>query len=281
VHALVLDFLEENDENQLFDSLLDFISELTYRDDGQLYKIYEKHIERVSDISHETEIVLTTMHKVKGLEFDAVMITPSISNLPLKVNEISTQNELQDQLEEEKRLAYVSYTRARYRLIIFRDKRELALMSNKSHVFSEDETITLGVPVQPEIKKLKIGWAAKAFNFKGGVNEFINSNIKSGDFILVKKRSVSYNGSVFTVNELFKSNSTKPIGELANHSNFMNSHYSLTGFVVNEVVVWTYDDTCKFDSENGTNFARDWCPEAMKKGFIYLVDFAGYGVPST
>jgi ATP-dependent DNA helicase RecQ len=50
---------------------------------------------------------------------------------------------------------------------------------------------------------------------------------------------------------------------------------------VNEVVVWTYDDTCKFDSENGTNFARDWCPEAMKKGFIYLVDFAGYGVPST
>ena len=152
-------------------------------------------------------------------------------------------------------------------------------MNNKPHIFSETANINLGIPVQPEIKKLKIGWAAKAFNFNGGVNEYININIKSGDFILVKKRNVSYNGSVFTVNELYKDNSNKPIGELANNSSFMNTHVSLSGFVVNEVVVWTYEDTCKFDTENTTNFAKDWCPEARKKGYIYLVDFAGYGVP--
>ena len=47
--------------------------------------------------------------------------------------------------------------------------------------------------------------------------------------------------------------------------------------VVNEVVVWSYEDTRKFDNEHGTNFSNDWCEEAKNTGYIYLVDFAGYG----
>jgi RecQ family ATP-dependent DNA helicase len=279
IHALVLEYLEEQDESQVFDNLLEFITELTYKDDGQLYKIYEKHLDRISAATHETEIVLTTMHKVKGLEFDSVIIPPSFSNLPLKINDLLTQEELEEQLDEEKRLAFVAYTRARYRLLIFKHFREIALANNNRYVISENANVGLGIPVQPEIKKLKIGWAAKAFNFNGGVNSYINTSVKSGDFVFVRRRVVPYNGTKFIVHELLKENTTRPIAELAGNANIVRDHQTVSGFVVNEVVVWSYEDTCKFDSENDTNFARDWCQEARNQGYIYLVDFAGFGVP--
>ncbi len=280
IHALVLEYLEEQDESQVFDNLLEFITELTYKDDGQLYKIYEKHLDRISAATHETEIVLTTMHKVKGLEFDSVIIPPSFSNLPLKINDLLSQAELEEQLDEEKRLAFVAYTRARYRLLIFKHFREIALANNNRYVIPENANVGLGIPVQPEIKKLKIGWAAKAFNFNGGVNSYINTSVKSGDFVFVRRRVVPYNGTQFIVHELLKENTTRPIGELAGNANIVRDHQTVSGFVVNEVVVWSYEDTCKFDSENDTNFARDWCQEARNQGYIYLVDFAGFGIPS-
>lgn len=277
--ALVLDYLEEHDESQMFDSLLEFIKELTFKDDGQLYKIYEKHLDKIANTKYETEIVITTMHKVKGLEFDCVVIPPSFSNLPLKSSDSFTTEEVDEQLDEEKRLAFVSYTRAKYRLLIFKHKREFALANNTTYVVPEDKSISLGIPVQPEIKKLKIGWAAKAFNFNRGVNSYINKSIRSGDFINVKKRIVTHNGAQFAVNELRKENTNIPIGELASNANIVGKHQSVTGFVVNEIVVWTFEDTCKFDAENGTNYARDWCAEARSQGYIYLVDFAGFGKP--
>jgi ATP-dependent DNA helicase RecQ len=280
IHAIVLEYVEEQDESQVFENLLEFITELTYKDDGQLYKIYEKHLDRISAATHETEMVLTTMHKVKGLEFDCVIIPPSFSNLPLKTNDLLTNEEFQEQLDEEKRLAFVAYTRARYRLLIFKHLRENALANNNRYVMPENANLGLDIPVQPEIKKLRIGWAAKAFNFNGGVNNYINTSVKSGDFVFVRRRVVPYNGNHFVVHELLKENTTRPIGELASNANIVRDHQAVSGFVVNEIVVWTYEDTCKFDSENDTNFAKDWCQEARNQGYIYLVDFAGFGVPA-
>jgi ATP-dependent DNA helicase RecQ len=281
IHAIVLEYFNEQDENQTFDNLLEFITELTYKDDGQLYKIYEKHLDKISNNAVlETEIVLTTMHKVKGLEFDCVIIPPSFSNLPLKVNNDMENEELLEQLDEEKRLAFVAYTRARYRLLIFKHNREIALANNNSYAIPEAANTSLGIPVQPEIKKLKIGWAAKAFNFNGGVNNYINASIKSGDFVFVRKREVIHTTGQFVVYELFKENTNRPIGELAGNTNIIRNHSQVSGFVVNEVVVWSYEDTCKFDLENDTNFANDWCEGARNQGYIYLVDFAGFGVPN-
>ena len=54
----------------------------------------------------------------------------------------------------------------------------------------------------------------------------------------------------------------------------------LTGFVVNEIVQFSYEETMKSDEKNGTTYARDWCQEARDQGYIYLVDFAGFGVPA-
>lgn len=282
VHAIVLEFLDEQEEVQLFDALLDFIDELTYKDDGQLYKIYEKHLDIITTSTQETEIVLTTMHKVKGLEFDCVIIPPSFSNLPLKANQKFTQNELMEQLDEEKRLAFVAYTRARYRLLIFKYSREIALEKNITYLMPENANIHLGIPVEPEIKKLNIGWAASDYIFKRTTSfNFIKSNVKSGDLIEIKRlKKFKNDRTEFFVHEIFKEGSNVPIGRLSRDAGRLLNHSHIKKFVVNEVVVWTFNDTLKFDNENpGKEFALNWCKEARNQGYFYLVDFAGFGIP--
>jgi RecQ family ATP-dependent DNA helicase len=300
IHAIVLEFLDEQDEAQQYDTLIDFINELTYKDDGQLYKIYEKHLDKMDATLSETEIVLTTMHKVKGLEFDCVIIPPSFANFPLNANP-DTIKKLEELLEEEKRLAFVAYTRARYRLLVFRYFREQKIeqkieqkneQENEQKIdqeieekymykMPEDLQRSIGVPVKPGFDKLKISWGAKQYNFDSGINSYIYNHVKNGDLVFVRKRIVHSTGSSFEVNELLieKDGVTKVIGELANDENIIKNHHKLTGFVVNEIVVWSYEDTLKYDQKNGTDFARYWCQGAKDQNFIYLVDFAGFGLP--
>ncbi|HRO06997.1 MAG TPA: UvrD-helicase domain-containing protein [Ferruginibacter sp.] len=282
IHALVLEYLEEQDESQVFDNLLEFITELTYKDDGQLYKIYEKHLDRISAATHETEIVLTTMHKVKGLEFDCVIITPSYSNLAFNPFAPLTENQVTETINEEKRLTFVAYTRARYRLLVVDFERELALKASRPYQLPENYQLALGIAVEPGIKKLNIGWAASGFIFNNGRNNYIKSNIASGDFIEIKKlKRVKRDGTEFFVHEIFKVGADKAIGQLSKDAGKILNHNHIKKLVVNEVVVWTYDDTLKFDNDNpGQNYAAHWCKEARDQGYIYLVDFAGFGVPT-
>lgn len=148
IHALVLEYLEEQDESQVFDNLLEFITELTYKDEGQLYKIYEKHLDKISVATHETEIVLTTMHKVKGLEFDSVIITPSYSNLAFNEFHPMSIEQVEDNLNEEKRLAFVGYTRARFRLSVFNFEREKALQVSRTYILHDKFKLGLGIPAE-------------------------------------------------------------------------------------------------------------------------------------
>lgn len=278
IHAIVLEFLAEQDEYTLFDELVDFISELTHKDDGQLYRIYEKYIDEVNEALHETEIVLTTMHKVKGLEFDAVLIPPSFSNLPLVAQTDISPAELMQQLEEEKRLQFVAFTRARYRLLVFRYHREWALIANRQYLLPETDTTRLGKPMPPGIQKLKIGWAATAFNFSQGINEYINEHVKSGDSVSIRRVDRYANGNTFSIYQLCLDSTNRVIGELSSKAGLVGDLITLNGYVVSEVVVWTYEDTCKYDQENQASYADKWSEAAKAQGYIYLVDFVGYGI---
>ena len=109
-----------------------------------------------------------------------------------------------------------------------------------------------------------------------GVRNFFFFQAEDGIRDLVRSRGL---GDVYKrqVYELFKANTNSPIGELAGNANIMGQHCNLSGFVVNEVVAWSFKDTCDHDNEHGTTYERDWCQEARNAGYIYLVDFAGYG----
>ncbi len=55
------------------------------------------------------------------------------------------------------------------------------------------------------------------------------------------------------------------------------SQLILSGYRVNEIVVYTLEDSKAYDAKNGTNYTQEWYHAAEKQGYIYLVNFAGYG----
>ncbi len=269
MHSIVLDYFEQDDEKQSIDNLIEFITELSYKDDGQLYKIFEKHFNAVAGDTDETEIILTTMHKVKGLEFDAVITVPSITSL---ANDESRS--FSDVLDEERRLAFVSYTRAKYRLLIFKGERELAIEEGKQF---ETESLDYGLPVEPKLDKHVLNNNAKQYMFVSqNVNEYIRLSVKTGDLVSIHTKRVEHKGQTIPFKELIHNG--KVVGSVSARAVPNLEHIeTASDFVVNEVVVWTYNDTVKFDEKNETNWRTGWCEEAKQKGYVYLVDFAGYG----
>lgn len=265
MHAIVLDYFEQDDEKPSIDNLIEFITELSYKDDGQLYKIYEKHFVAVAGETNDTEIVLTTMHKVKGLEFDAVITVPSITSLGN-----DERRAFSDVLEEEKRLEFVSYTRAKYRLVIFKGEREFSIDRGEEFIL---ESVDASLPVEPKLDKHVLNNNAKQYMFvTQAVNDYIKINVKAGDLVSIITNRVQN----FTFKRLIHNG--RAVGSVSVRAipNLENIE-SASDFVVNEVVVWSYKDTLKFDERNGTNYNNDWCDEAKQKGFIYIVDFAGFG----
>lgn len=79
-----IDSIRSDYQSHTWKDMVEYIKEIASKDDGgQVYKIYDNYrTERILQGDMLT-LVLTTMHKVKGLEFDVVLITPSFSNLPL------------------------------------------------------------------------------------------------------------------------------------------------------------------------------------------------------
>ncbi|MEY4273820.1 MAG: ATP-dependent helicase, RecQ family protein [Bacteroidota bacterium] len=286
MHALIWEYLEEQNEIQTFESLIEYISELTQKDDGQLYKIYEKHIEEVSPNTQETEIVLTTMHKVKGLEFDCVIITPSYSNLAGNSLSELTNEQINETINEEKRLAFVAYTRARFRLLVINFEREIALSMSKPYKLPERYLSQLGIPADAGLNKINIGWSAKEYNFNKNINTYIKNNLKSGDEVKIR----------FTQNGIYEfyeiiDKSGIVIGQLSQPQGSINEEKyrrqaalrknGLKGFIINEIVHFSYLETLETDKKNETTYASNWCQGARDVGYIYLVDFAGFGFQET
>lgn len=116
-----------------FAELVEYITDVCGHDEGgQIYKIYEEYHKDDMPLS----LVLTTMHKVKGLEFDAVIVTPSDTALPLGKKEDAGVLSAKEQaeLEEEKRLMFVACTRARKYLHVYQGQREKCLLANAPYL---------------------------------------------------------------------------------------------------------------------------------------------------
>ena len=286
IYCIYVDFsINTEDSENTYVNLIDYIEELSFKDDGQLNKIYEKHILEFGSEDGKTEIIITTMHKVKGLEFDCVIIPPSFSELPFPSKKVLSKDE---QMSEERRLAFVAFTRARYRLIVYKGAREVALEKNTEYKILDNEKKKIGFPVKPELSKLYISWAATEKEFSDDLVDYLKNKVSSGDSISIEGKKVKHNDRVVGLL------SSKAFEKMPPSSNLKN-------FVVNEVVCWSYQDTLDSDKRKPENFDKlpdnekvgrpdkngfyndfhtRWCEAAKKHKFIYLLDFAGYGVSS-
>lgn len=106
-----------------------------------------------------TSLVISTIHKVKGLEFDNVVIFPSNASFPLGKNEkINSNNHVsQNDAWEEARLFYVGMTRAKRRLCYHIGPREIA-WSNCEYYLGDRGG---GKILNGEPKEIGISWAWK------------------------------------------------------------------------------------------------------------------------
>lgn len=299
--VLVLDYLDyalTDEDSHTYGDMADSIRETLKEDNPQLYKLYDdkRFADRRILKDKQMNVVLTTMHKVKGLEFDAVMITPSVASLPFKptgnvdVTQPLSPSDI-EQIEEEQRLLYVAYTRAKKILFVYKGEREMAVESKKLFANTEDQW---GIREQEVgLDNYNIGFNA-GFKFKN--NNYIAYNVCKNDAVSIKRYcGITHDGQKFSTYNIIHNGNC--VGQLSRKSSIAlrmeaeNISY-LMGFFVSDIFYWTYQNTLEADKrilqEYNNNpakfnyikplpFASKWCDEARKQGFIFIVDIAGYG----
>lgn len=282
-YTLALDYLEfvaSEEANYTYGQMADAIKESTMADDGQIFKIYDRYQEERIDRTRQVNIILTTMHKVKGLEFDAVIVTPSFASLPFDGRDNPDINfaaplsaEEREELEEERRLQYVAYTRARKRLSAYRFTREIHLDQMRK---IQRQDARLGWNDKAGIDKYFLSFLATDWYFNN--NSYVERYLAKNEPLTLEphrngdKYQIKHNGTV--IGQLSK-NSEIFRKAMMNKQNGMELPI-LSGIFVSEVYVWTLEDTLKYDADNNTDFIKYWGESAKKKGYVYIVDFAGY-----
>lgn len=279
-----IDSIRADYQSHIFNDMADYLKDVASKDDGgQVYKIYDNYRNERILQDDKLTIVLTTMHKVKGLEFDVVITTPSFSNLPLVFHReyeegaIAMADDLAD-MEEERRLMFVAYTRAKKRLYIFKSQREFALEKRSIYLAPDYEELRYTEP-KAGMDKYYLSYIATEDFLKTSKNknifdetiDYILNDIKKDDPIIIKG---DYGTSRFYI-----IHNDRTIGRLSAKSNIIeraraNNVYNLTGFYVSNVFLWTHEDTIKAAKLKGMGFAKKWTTKAEE---LYVVQIAGFG----
>ena len=278
VYTLVLNYIDSiktDDIQHTWAEMAEYIKDIAGNDDGgQVYKIYDQYRSERIDQNDPLTIILTTMHKVKGLEFDAVFITPSSANLPLRPHRVYNpggqllEDDLAD-IAEERRLLFVAYTRAKKYLHVYKGDRERAI--EQWNLYLQPNQATVYTEKEPSMEKYFISYTAMDNHFQS--NDYIANNVKKDDEVELRRQGNYYN--IY--------HGTTSIGCLAKGSDIakaaeINNINRLQGFRVSDICIWTYEETLKA-AATGKDFSHLWCENAKKKGYIYVVQIAGFGEP--
>lgn len=278
-----LDELEGDVGDFTYGDLADRVKDTAQRDDGQCHKIYARYKDGRIDQTNRLNIVLTTMHKVKGLEFDSVVITPSDAPLPLNstraLNVPLTQDDIED-IEEERRLLFVAYTRAKKRLRVYKWKREFAV---EDRIRVDCADARMRYRDEEGLDKLFLSYLAQRALFVQ--NAYVSDCLSRNEPLSLmphvngvgQLRYRAVHGDHFVAGLSTKSK----IVHAVQADYYGQNSPILSGVFVSDIFVWTYEDTLAYDQAHSndphpTQFAALWCDEAKNQGYIYVVDFAGY-----
>ena len=330
-----MDSLDEQDGKVHFEDLYEYYVDILGSDDGgQIFKLYERYgAKRIlghdSGQDESLQVVMTTMHKVKGLEFDLVMVVPTFAPLPLSEHmNVSNlhgfkrsnykdaasaaqaaktiplyDDELAD-FEEERRLYYVAYTRARKYLRAFKADREKALDENRRYIY-EREQVSQFSEKQPQLDHYFISFTAQASNF--GINDYIRNFVKRNDSVMLQlvrvnngingysPRSFQEQFVCYILHQKDKHSSPCIIGRLSQKNPIFNAMIKynvelVDGLFISNIATWTYQDTLNSDERRANEalashqkepfaYSKLWCNEAKRAGFVYVIMLAGYGHP--
>lgn len=126
-----------------------------------------------------TDVVVTVVHRVKGLEFDAVVIPPSTALFPL-----SKGGDLGVESREEARVLYVGMTRARNDLVVAFDGRERAWFNKKP--WPGAGSTTKWLDGDPSTLILNASGESRQ------IREYIRASVREGDIVEVRPQVSTY-----------------------------------------------------------------------------------------
>lgn len=141
------------------------------------------------DTNVKKRMVLSVIHRVKGMEYD-VVIVPS-SNMPID-REYDNLSE-QESVQEEKRIMYVAYSRAKSLLIFQHGDREKNLLeypeTQKLYFTGEDGSDY----AEDGLSKINLGYLANKNDYKNKTCEYIQKNVKIGQKLTIVVKHVTNN----------------------------------------------------------------------------------------
>ena len=272
-----IDSIKSDDRTHTLGDLLDYIKDVADKDDGgQIFKIYDKYKKFSIYNDDSISIILTTIHKVKGLEFDAVVIPPSFADLPLsnidkndRIGSFTAEDNAV--FDEEMRLMFVAYTRAKKYLYVFISEREEALLERRKYTYPDKKKLGIYEP-EPKLSNYYISYIPE---IQYSMSEFIRTGVKINDNVDLVLEQDHHHYYVYIEYK------NKKIGRLSSKSNIGEKMYRLkikhlSNFFISEVIAWEYSDSIKADKRKGTNYSERWHPNAKKDGFFYLVIISGF-----
>lgn len=127
-------------------------------------------------------------------------------------------------------------------------------------------------------------------------NKAIAYNVRKNDSVVIKRhRGIDKYGKPFPSYNIIHNGII--VGQLSRRSSIAQRMETenkeiLTGFFISDVFYWTYQDTVNSDKRRMSEFqsnpskfyykqpelyASKWCSEAREKGYIFIVNIAGYG----
>ncbi|WP_209427664.1 3'-5' exonuclease [Pararhodobacter sp. SW119] len=138
--------------------------------------------------------ILSTIHKVKGLEFDDIFVMPSTSAFPMG------RDDLARAAAEEARVLYVAGTRAKERMLRLHGEREAAWFADPPRAFTgRDESRFLN----GNGAEIDLGWTADGRGFNSNpanLHDYIETHVAVGDPISVGGRGGGAGRALFHVN---------------------------------------------------------------------------------
>lgn len=266
-HALLREYDQQRGDEDTYSDLLDYLKELTGKDDGQLHQLYQKWKDTLG-FQTRWEVILTTMHRVKGLEFEAVMLLPSYADLPFQEGDSLSESEEEEVYDEEARLRYVAFTRAKDKLIYYESSRERSLGLRTT--YTNPSSAGLGSPVRTGIDKYIIFSLAKM-----EIQQFLIGTARSGDKVNL---SLSQQGN-WTVKQGNRYLGVLSSGNLKRRRELQGIHHVqvLKGFYISHFVQYSLAESLQYDEDNGTLFTKKWDEYCERQGWILIPDFSGYG----
>jgi hypothetical protein len=161
-----------------------------------------------------THSVVSTIHKVKGLEFDNVVIVPSMT--PFGRTGQSAPESLEKDAAEEARLLYVAMTRAKTRLDYFVGDREFAWGISPPSVITGAHGQSL--MLVGGLDEVDIGWAYRKSTFNqspDGRQTYIEEQVCVGDRVTLGGHGLGAGKGLFHTGT---GGSTQQIGYLSRQS---------------------------------------------------------------